>query len=265
VRPHDIVLLHGQPGLGAEWRQVLEGLPAQVRAATPDRPGYGASRIPAGGLDVNTAAVLADLDNRGVERAVLVGHSYGGGVALNVAATAPDRVEALILLASVGPDCLNGWDWLLAAPVAGPACSLIGLRLTPWLARARLRGPIRRLGFEAAARRHSYMYVWGFARWDHGPLWRTFVVEQRALVRETETFAAMATQITVPVLLMADRKDTMVPFRTAVALSQSLPDAKLRVIEGAGHHLPMRAPQEVAAAITGFLEALDEVTAGEQT
>ena len=265
MRPHDIVLLHGQPGLGAEWRQVLERLPAQVRAATPDRPGYGASRIPAGGLDVNTAAVLADLDNRGVERAVLVGHSYGGGVALNVAATAPDRVEALILLASVGPDCLNGWDWLLAAPVAGPACSLIGLRLTPWLARARLRGPIRRLGFEAAARRHSYMYVWGFARWDHGPLWRTFVVEQRALVRETETFAAMATQIRVPVLLMADRKDTMVPFRTAVALSQSLPDAKLRVIEGAGHHLPMRAPEEVAAAISGFLESLDEVRAGEQT
>ena len=265
MRSHDIVLLHGQPGLGSEWQQVLDRLPAQVRATTPDRPGHGSSRLPGGGLDVNTAAVLADLDHRGVERAVVVGHSYGGGVALSVAATAPDRIEALILLASVGPDCLNGWDWLLAAPVAGPACSLIGWKLTPWLARARMRGPIRRLGFEAAARKHVYMYVWAFARWDHGPLWRTFVAEQRALVRETETFAAMATQIRVPVLLMADRKDSMVPFRTAVALSETLPDARLREIKGAGHHLPLRAPDEVAAAITGFLESLDEATAGEQT
>jgi pimeloyl-ACP methyl ester carboxylesterase len=265
VRPHDIVLLHGQPGIGSEWQPVLDLLPAQVRAATPDRPGYGSSRLPGGGLDGNTAAVLADLDDRGVERAVVVGHSYGGGVAMSVAATAPDRVEALILLASVGPDCLNGWDRLLAAPVAGPACSLVGLKLTPWLARARMRGPIRRLGFEAAARKHVYMYVWGFARWDHGPLWRTFLAEQRALVREAETFAAMATQIRVPVLLMADRKDSMVPFRTAVALSEAFPDARLRVIEGAGHHLPLRAPEEVAAAITGFLESLDGARTGEQT
>lgn len=259
------MLLHGQPGLGSDWRHVLDRLPAQVRAAAPDRPGHGSSRLPGGGLDVNATTVLADLDNRGVERAVLVGHSYGGGVAMSVAAAAPDRVEALILLASVGPDCLNGWDWLLAAPVAGPACSLIGLKLTPWLARARMRGPIRRLGFEAAARRHIYMYVWGFVRWDHGPLWRTFVAEQRALVREAGTFAAMAAQIRVPVLLMADRKDSMVPFRTALALSQSLPDARLRVIEGAGHHLPLRAPEEVAAAITGFLESLDQARASEQT
>jgi pimeloyl-ACP methyl ester carboxylesterase len=56
-----------------------------------------------------------------------------------------------------------------------------------------------------------------------------------------------------------------VPFRTAVALSEAFPDARLRVIEGAGHHLPLRAPEEVAAAITGFLESLDGARTGEQT
>ena len=81
---------------------------------------------------------MADLDARGIERAVLVGHSYGGGVALSVAALAPERVEALVLLASVGPGCLTGWDRLLAAPVAGEVCALAAWWLTPWLARARL-------------------------------------------------------------------------------------------------------------------------------
>jgi len=265
VRPHDLVLLHGQPGLGAEWRQVLGRLPEQIRAVAPDRPGHGSSRQAGGGMDVNAAAVLAELDARGIERAVLAGHSYGGGVALSVAARAPERVEALVLLASVGPDCLNGWDRLLAAPVAGPVCSLFAWKLTPWLARARLRGPIRRLGTEAAARRHVNTYVWGFTRWDHGPLWRTFLAEQRALIEEARHLAALAARVRVPVLLLADRADTLVPFRTAVALSRSLPDARLVPIDGAGHHLPLRAPAEVVGEISGFLESLDAPTrAGEQ-
>ena len=97
MRSHDLVLLHGQPGLGAEWKQVQARLPAQIRAIAPDRPGHGSSRLAGGGMDVNSAAVLAELDARGIERAVLVGHSYGGGVALHVAARAPERVEAVIL------------------------------------------------------------------------------------------------------------------------------------------------------------------------
>jgi pimeloyl-ACP methyl ester carboxylesterase len=260
------VLLHGQPGLGDEWRQVLAKLPEQIKAVAPDRPGYGSSRLAGDGLDVNTAAVLAELDARGIERAVVAGHSYGGGVAMNVAARAPERVEALILLASVGPDCLNGWDRLLAAPVAGPLCSLFAWKLTPWLARARLRKQIAMMGADAAARQHVSTYVWGFTRWDHGPLWRTFLAEQRALVREAGQFAALARQVQVPTLVMADQTDPMVPFSTALALSQALPDARLHSAEGAGHHLPLRAPAEVASAIAGFLESLDAPTrAGEQT
>jgi pimeloyl-ACP methyl ester carboxylesterase len=264
VARHDLVLLHGQPGLGAEWQQVVASLPAQVRALAPDRPGHGSSRQAGGGLAVNAATVLAELDACGIERAVLVGHSYGGGVAIDVAARAPDRVEALVLLASVGPDCLNGWDWLLSAPVAGLVCSLFAWKLTPWFARARLRGPIRRMGAERAARRYVNWYAWGYTQWDHGPLWRTFLTEQRALMREAGQIAGLAERISVPVLVMADPKDTLVPFRTATALAGLLPDARLRRIEGAGHHLPLRAPAEVASEIAGFLESLDARTpAGE--
>ena len=50
---------------------------------------------------------------------MLVGHSYGGGVALAAASLAPGRVEAVVLLASVGPGCLTVWDRLLAAPGTG--------------------------------------------------------------------------------------------------------------------------------------------------
>ena len=144
--PHELVLLHGQPGSPADWQQVAARLPARLHAVAPDRPGYGSSPLPAGGFAANARAVLDDLDSRGIKRAVLVGHSYGGGVALSAASMAPSRVEAVILLASVGPGCVNGWDRLLAAPGAGQLCALVAWRLTPWIARARLAWLGRRRG-----------------------------------------------------------------------------------------------------------------------
>ena len=140
------MLLHGQPGSASDWQLVTDRLPEPLDVVALDRPGYGTSRQPAGGFGYGARAVLAELDARGIERTVLVGHSYGGGVALAVAQQAPERVEALVLLASVGPGCLTGWDRLLAAPVTGEACALTAWWLTPWLARsglaaiARLRG-----------------------------------------------------------------------------------------------------------------------------
>ena len=152
--PRVLVLLHGQPGSAADWQQVAGRLPAALQAVAVDRPGYGANPRPPAGFAANARAVLDDMDSRGIERAVLVGHSYGGGVALMAASMAPHRVEAVVLLAGVGPGCVNGWDRLLAAPGAGPLCALVAWRLTPWLARARLAWTTRRRGRPLAPEEH---------------------------------------------------------------------------------------------------------------
>ena len=143
---HELVLLHGQLGPAADWLQMARQLRAQLHVVAADRPGYGSNPLPAGGLAANARAVFDDMDARGVQRAVLVGYSFGGGVALSVASLAPQRVDAVVLLASVGPGCVNGWDKLLAAHGARPPCALVGCRLTPWIARARLTRIARRRG-----------------------------------------------------------------------------------------------------------------------
>jgi pimeloyl-ACP methyl ester carboxylesterase len=107
--------LHGQPGSADDWQQVAARLPAQLRVVTVDRPGYGSNPQSAGGFGANARAVLDLLDSRDILQTVLVGHSYGGGVALSAASMAPHRVEAVVLLASVTPGCVNRWDRLLAA------------------------------------------------------------------------------------------------------------------------------------------------------
>jgi pimeloyl-ACP methyl ester carboxylesterase/uncharacterized membrane protein YbhN (UPF0104 family) len=252
---HEVVLLHGQPGSPADWQQVAGRLPAQLHAVAPDRPGYGSSQLPAGGFAVNARAVLDDLDSRGITRAVLVGHSYGGGVALSAASLAPGRVEAVILLASVGPGCVTGWDRLLAAPGAGQLCALVAWRLTPRLARARLARIARRRGRRLGADEHVNWQVWGHAGGGQHPLWRTFLTEQRALLGELGALEHAIASVRVPILVLADPRDTIVPFETARRLARALPDARLQLVEGAGHHLPRRAPEAVADAIVAFLAA----------
>jgi pimeloyl-ACP methyl ester carboxylesterase len=257
VGGHEIVLLHGQPGSAADWQQLADQLPAELRVVALDRPGYGASRQPAGGFAFNARAVLADLDARGIERAVLAGHSYGGGVALSVAQLAPQRVEALVLLASVGPGCLTGWDRLLAAPAAGEVCALTAWWLTPWLARARLAGITRRRRQPIAANEHVNWQIWGNSQHQHGPMWRTFLTEQRALVSELDGLTAAVPGIRQPVLLLADPDDTLIPVRTTHQLAAMLPDARVQLLSQVGHHLPRRAAAGIAAAVVQFLAALD--------
>jgi pimeloyl-ACP methyl ester carboxylesterase len=248
------VFLHGQPGAGADWQQVIRLLPAHWHTVAADRPGYGSNPQPAAGFAAGACDVFAQMDSRCIQRAVLVGHSYGGGVALAAASLAPHRVEAVVLLASVGPGCVDGWDRLLAAPGTGPLCALTAWQLTPWIAQARLAWLARRQGQPLAPGEHVNWQIWGRASRGRGRLWRTFLAEQRALMRELSQLVAAVPSVQAPVLLLADPADRLVPIGTARQLAKTLPDAQLQLVEGAGHHLPIRAPDRVAEALVAFLK-----------
>jgi pimeloyl-ACP methyl ester carboxylesterase len=254
---HDLVLLHGQPGSAGDWQEVARRLPSHLRAIAVDRPGYGSSLQPAAGFAANARAVLGDLDSRGICRAVLVGHSYGGGVALSTASLAPHRVEAVVLLASIGPGSVSGWDRLLAAPGAGPLFAVMAWRLTPWIARARLAWITRLRDRPLGPGEYVNWQVWAGSSREHVQLWRTFLAEQRALVRELGELVAGVPSVQAPTLLLADPKDMVVPVQTARRLAQALPNGRLELVEGAGHHLSRRAPGAVADAIAAFLAEMD--------
>jgi pimeloyl-ACP methyl ester carboxylesterase len=254
---HELVLLHGQPGGASDWDAVMARLPAQLHAVAVDRPGYGASQRRAAGFTANAQAVLNDLDERGVDTAVLVGHSWAGGVALQAAALAPHRVEAVVLLAGVGPGSVGIVDWLLAAPVFGPLSAQLMWRWTPWIARTRLSWLSRRHGRPLYPGERGFLQVWGQKGGGLEPLWRAFLTEQRALLSELADLEAALPSIGVPVLLLADPADQIVPIMTAQRLESELPDARLRLVEHAGHDLPRRAPGAVAQAITEFLAPID--------
>jgi pimeloyl-ACP methyl ester carboxylesterase len=86
---HELVLLHGQPGSPADWQPVTARLPTQLHASPP----AGRDTAPASRRVRRERARRLTTWTRAITRAVLVGHSYGGG-ALAAAALAPRRVEA---------------------------------------------------------------------------------------------------------------------------------------------------------------------------
>jgi pimeloyl-ACP methyl ester carboxylesterase len=208
-----------------------------VDAIAYNRPGWGSGS--ATGLAGNALAALAELDARGVERAVVVGHSLGGGVAAWLGAFFPDRVSALVLAApAANADSLDWFDRVLAAPGFGPAISRAlmtgaGLALS---AGARLRGEHDYLGFASRRLRSAS------AR-------RAFVAEQRALLRDLPVLQRRLSSITAPTVVVHGTRDLVVSVSSSRQLVEQIPGARLELLHGAGHLLPHRHPEKLAAVI----------------
>lgn len=100
-----VLLLHGLAGWSFTWRHNLSHLARRHRVIAPDLKGFGLTdkRAPTGySLDDQAAFVRDFMDTLAIDRAVLVGHSMGGEIALRLALSAPERVQALVLVASAG-------------------------------------------------------------------------------------------------------------------------------------------------------------------
>ncbi|HSK49572.1 MAG TPA: alpha/beta fold hydrolase, partial [Solirubrobacterales bacterium] len=103
-----LLLVHGMAGTAANWRSVIEPLALRHTVIAPDFPGHGDSAPGGGDYSLGgLAGVLRDLLlTIGHERATLVGHSLGGGVAMQFSYQFPEMVERLVLVSSggLGPD-----------------------------------------------------------------------------------------------------------------------------------------------------------------
>jgi pimeloyl-ACP methyl ester carboxylesterase len=252
-----VVLLHGQPGSAADWRPVSRLLQSRFTVIVPDRLGYGRTGGPAGGFRDNASAVLDLLDDLQVARATVVGHSWSGGVAIALAQEAAARVNAAVLIASVGPgERLGRVDRLLAIPPIGTAAAAIALNVT---ARALSVPPLRRL-LDRYLRGTTDEGLLAIAEgWRRGEAWRSFVVEQRALFDELDDLAPGLADIAVPVTVVIGGADRIVPASTGQRIAAAIPGARLIRIEGAGHLLSHERPEAVADAIAG---AATEATGG---
>ena len=133
-----VILLHGFPLSGAIWHEQQQRLSDRYRVITPDLRGHGRSPAPSGVYEMDLLArdVLALLDALLIKKAVIMGHSMGGYVALAAWNLAPERFLALGLIASqAGADTEEGRQgrYKLANKVAAEGSSAVAAAMIPKL------------------------------------------------------------------------------------------------------------------------------------
>lgn len=127
-----VVFFHGQPGFGSDFDPVRRLLGSPFLVMAPDRPGYGENPLPSTSMQANADWFAAQLEaasaSHDIGPAILVGHSFGGGIAALLAAERPDLVAGVVLAASVGSgEHLGALDRALATPVLGEVLFAGGL------------------------------------------------------------------------------------------------------------------------------------------
>ncbi|MFY9898956.1 MAG: alpha/beta hydrolase [Xanthobacteraceae bacterium] len=251
-----IVLIHGAGCNLEDMRLDLgEQLAARHRVILIDRPGMGWSKRKGrdGSAPQLQAAILRDvLDRLGVERAVIVGHSWGGALATSFALDYPDSTAALILLASP------------LYPLAHPTTSLYALFAMPilgWIYARTLALPVG-LPFVGLALGSAFLpqlpprdYL---KRSAALLLLRpsTFLANARDMAdlkRNLEPQPARYRGLSVPTVVMSGSSDFVVaPQLHAVPFAAAVPRAKLVILPGIGHMLHHAAAERVLAEIEGL-------------
>lgn len=251
-----LLLIHGMAGSSETWRAVIPPLSKKFRVIAPDLLGHGESAKPRTDYSLGAFAVwLRDfLDELGVSHATVIGHSLGGGVAMQFVYQHPDYAQRLILISSggLGPDV--GWVLrLLSAPgaefvlpiVAPPPVLSIGNKLRSWMRSAGIRSP---RGAE----------LWSaYSSLSDGQTRQSFLRTLRSVVdyrgQAVSALNRLRLREDLPVMAIWGECDGIIPVAHAHAAHEARTDARLEVLPDVGHFAQVEAPEQVVELIEDFI------------
>lgn len=245
-----IVLLHGFPASSHLWNAVVPLLPEGHRVVVLDLLGYGRSDRPQGrdvSIKGHAERLRLVLDALGIERACVVGHDVGGGIAQAAALRWPARVSGLVLVNSVAYD-----TWPTREVKLARAMLPLTRHLPPnWLLSV-LRTDLLRGYVDDIKGGHSIeRYVKPFATVEGRD---AFFEHLLALdPRDTAALAPRLKDIVAPTAVVWGAHDPFLPTSIAQCLARDIPGATLDTIADGRHFTPEEHPERVAAAIERVL------------
>ncbi len=253
-----LVLLHGFGASLYSWQAVMAPLAESGTVIAYDRPAFGLTERPLSwegpspySPEAQIALLEALLDHFNVERAILVGNSAGGTVAMQFYLTHPERVQALVL---VDPAVYSGGGapralrWLLRTPQLRHLGPLIARQLQirgPELIKQAWYDP-ERIPPETLALYQKPLQV---ENWDRA-LW------EFTLSSQPSDLSSHLAEFTLPVLVITGEADRIVPTEQSVQLAHELPQAQLVVIPQAGHVPHEEQPAAFLAAVSAFIQTV---------
>lgn len=246
-----ILLLHGFPGSAMAWRSVMARLAVDHRVIAPDLLGFGGSSKPRRAADLwvnqQATAVAEVLRQLGVTRVAVVGHDFGGPVAVALVARHPDLVSHLVLSATnVFPDTpipmpVRAVTW----PVVGRMVERLlfsrrGLASVLTSAVGRpvvVLDPTTYLGGDQQVRATRVIFAWSL----------------RNLAALYESMPSVLDSVRVPSLVIWGTRDPFFPVAVADRTAAAIPGGRLAILEDAGHFLPEERPDEFADLVADLV------------
>ena len=244
-----VVLIHGNPGSGQDWIRLFGPLVAHHKIIAFDRPGHGHSQRPKHGdatVEVQARLLHDALKQLHVERPIVVGHSWGGALALVYAITYPKEVAGVVLVA---PAVYESQDVVLtnlpAVPVIGDAVNFV---LTPLFGASIVRSELKKAFSPDPVPKNYLRSV--LLEWTKPKKVKAYSLDESSLNDSLKKFSPRYPEITVPVSILTGDSDLIVSEKdNADRLHQALPRSHLIVLPKTGHQIPFTRPQAVVDEI----------------
>lgn len=243
------------PGIGYDgwmWHKMIPGLAEHFQVISVDNRGAGESDKPPGPYTAGMLAadIVGMLDDFGLPKAHIMGHSMGGFVAQAFALDYPERLDKLILSAT-------NFGGPRHVPISAEAMAVLTDLSGDPIERLR-RGIVVSCAPSFAEANPEFVEQWVHYRIAH-PIDPAGYQAQLAiglgLIDEAAGFEHKLGRVVAPALILFGAEDKVVPPGNAVLLAGALPNAQVEILPGAGHFFPFEMPDAANAAVIRFLSA----------
>jgi pimeloyl-ACP methyl ester carboxylesterase len=256
--PEVVVLVHGITGSSETWAEIIPALGEEFTVVAPDLLGHGQSAKPRGDYSLGAyASGVRDLvASLGHDHATVVGHSLGGGVAMQLAYQFPERCDRLVLVSSGG---LGREVHPLLRAAALPGSEFV----LPLVCATKLRDAgdavwhtLGRFGLSAGP---DLDEMWrGYASLADRDAQQAFVHTLRTIVdgggQRVSATDRLYLAAELPTLIVWGEDDRIIPIEHGLAAQEAIPGSRLEVFEGAGHFPHRSDPDRFIDVLADFID-----------
>jgi pimeloyl-ACP methyl ester carboxylesterase len=255
-----ILLIHGIAGSSQTWGQVMPLLARKYTVVAIDLIGHGQSAKPPGDYSLgNQASALRDfLSVLGIERVSVVGQSFGGGVAMQLAYQYPENCDRLVLAGSGG---LGREVSLLLRILAVPGVEYALPILFPSFVRDLGNGMVQFL-HNTGFRHPRAVEMWrAYASLSESENQQAFVRTLRGVIdpggQSVSAMDRLYLAARIPTLIVWGDRDNIIPVRHGYEAHDAIPGSRLEILEGVGHFPHVEEPLRFAEILSEFMDTTE--------